>query len=155
MLAAVQQTVSAVIPADVWLSMSTRAQRSPMMVHPLARDGGYELFLSQYANQVWAFTSLLEYKTHQDNATPRLLLTHYTDLLASKGAVLMAGELEKPLSLLDAQVLAHQIQIFYGGSPDDHRLARAFNHEPQAFDVQAVIARCEKLLKATAAMDKL
>lgn len=122
-----------------------------MFVHPLAREGGYELYLSQYANHQWAFTSLLEYKTHQDNATPRLLLTHFTDLLETKDAVLMAGEIEKPLSLIDAQVLAHQIQIFYGASAEDHAIVHTFNHQPAAFDLQNVIARVEKLLKATTA----
>ena len=123
-----------------------------MFLHPLVREDGYELFLSQFAHNQWAFTSLLEYKTHQENATPRLLLNHYTDLFSSKNIVLMASEIEKPLSLIDAQVLAHQIQIFFGGSDDDYALAYTFNHAPATFDHNLVIARCDKLLKATAAL---
>ncbi len=113
------------------------------------------MFLSQFSHNQWAFTSLLEYKTHQENATPRLLLHHYTDLKDSKQAVLMAAELEKPLTVADAHVLAHQIQIFYGGSPEDHALVQGFNHNPAGFDHQRVISRVQKLLDITRAADAL
>lgn len=39
------------------------------------------------------FTPLAEYKLRQEFAQPLLVLTHYTDLAASKGIVLMRGDL--------------------------------------------------------------
>lgn len=39
------------------------------------------------------FTPLAEYKLRQEYAQPLLVLTHYTDLIASKGIVLMRGEI--------------------------------------------------------------
>ena len=45
-----------------------------------------------------AYTPLIEYKTHQENARPLLLLNFYTELANDKGLVLMTGELDPDLS---------------------------------------------------------
>jgi hypothetical protein len=50
-------------------------------VYALSRDGGFEFFVSQYSNHQVFFTSLLEYKTHGENARSLVTLTNYIDLL--------------------------------------------------------------------------
>ena len=71
---------------------------------------GYELYLLQWQRQQCAGTSLLEYKTHQDNARPLVLLNHYTEFAESRGVVLMSGECDPGASLLDAQFFANQLK---------------------------------------------
>lgn len=50
-------------------------------VYALPRSGGYEFFVSQYSNHQVFFTSLLEYKTHGENARALVTLTNYIDLM--------------------------------------------------------------------------
>ena len=64
---------------------------------------------------------------HQDNARPYLLLNHYTELLDAKGIALMAGDLDENVTVIDAQMLANQVQMFYLGSDDMLQLVEDFN----------------------------
>ncbi|PWN51722.1 hypothetical protein IE53DRAFT_392982, partial [Violaceomyces palustris] len=52
------------------------------------------------------FTPLAEYKLRQEFAQPLLVLTHYTDLSASKGIVLMRGEITSSSEQEQAQTLS-------------------------------------------------
>ena len=64
---------------------------------------------------------------HQENARPYLLLNHYTELLAAKGVALMAGDLDENVTVIDAQTLANQVQMFYLGSDEMLQLVEDFN----------------------------
>lgn len=94
------------------------------------------------------FTPLAEYKARQSYAQPYLILTHYTDLAATHGVVLMRGEISSNVALnaIDAQVLAVRMQLFYnhsgkGGELEQGRrdLLRAFHEKPETFDVEELI----------------
>ncbi|KAF8588525.1 hypothetical protein K439DRAFT_1629736 [Ramaria rubella] len=92
------------------------------------------------------FTPLQEYKLRQAFAQPYLVLTHYTDLAATHGIVLMRGELTASpssadkflLSQADARLLALGVQQFYLATADDNsvqrtELLRKFHEKPHEF----------------------
>ncbi|XP_065904273.1 ATP synthase mitochondrial F1 complex assembly factor 1-like isoform X2 [Dysidea avara] len=137
-----KDSVCAVMPAKLYDEMMSRAKDNPMFLHPVPKSGGYEMILSQFDNHGNCyFTSLLNYKTHQDAAPIWLTLTHYSELLDSKGIVLMAGEVDTAhLSIMEAQYLANQIQLYYtSGDKERHHLLTQFNHHPNEFDYTKLI----------------
>ncbi|ORX95126.1 ATP11-domain-containing protein [Basidiobolus meristosporus CBS 931.73] len=141
--------LSAVIPAETYGKLFERSKKYPLFVLPVPRQEGAEMYLLQFAFHQCYFTSLLEYKTHGENARPYLTLTHYTDLKDSKNIVLMHGEIaDKPriLSPQDAQFLVYALQQFYvTGSERKKKLVEKFHHDPSSFDVQELIDELEKL----------
>lgn len=97
---------------------------------------GYEMIFSQFSGHRCFFTSLLQYKAFQEGAPPCLTLTHYTELAESKALVLMSGEVDtKMMSVIDAQFLANQVQLYYASEGDSSQLLVAqFNAQPDRFN---------------------
>ncbi len=57
--------------------------------------------------------------------------------LLAQGIVLMRGEVSKPLTMADAQTVAHQVQLCY--LVDSlYTMVEAFNHAPTTFDYRKV-----------------
>ncbi|WFD04629.1 hypothetical protein MOBT1_003343 [Malassezia obtusa] len=177
--------LSAVIPASTYTRLIETARKYPQFVIPLPKtesvvDGEAESAFEMQFLQ-WAFlarptsvstasappsavlyTSLAEYKLRQEFAQPALVLTHYTDLVESKGIVLMRGdvterqtaesdEVKQVISQKEAQLLALCTQRFYNMDWSQHpsadeelrrELLRTFHQDPEAFSL-------EKLLEAS------
>lgn len=160
----------------------------------LPRSEGVEFFLLQWRAHQAAFTSLLEWQvgwtsaievarptlqlkihsrtctklqTHGENAVPYVLLNHYTDFAESKGIVLMTGDLDDNVDLLDAQFLANEIQLYYLGNDAEFvaldrivlstvsrllfcrfELVRQFNHSPETFDYNEILTRLDTMIRA-------
>jgi len=146
--------LSAVIPKDVYQKLFVRARQYPMFVLPLSRmDTGtsqeaVEMHLLQWSffEQKQAhviFTSLGEYKLRSEFAQPHLTLSHYTELIDSKGIVLMKGEFDQEKGILkshQAQWLAFALQQFYvTGGARKLELLKAFHERPSDFDYRALI----------------
>lgn len=133
--------VFAVIPAEEYAQIRTRAKEYPTFVYPLPKGDGYEMFLKQFSAHSFYFTQLLAYQTHKENAPICLTLDHYTELAEEKGIVLMRGEANKDvLSPEEAQVLSLQVPIFYGRkSTQRFDLVRKFNCQPDQFDFRDLI----------------
>eukprot|EP00038_Savillea_parva_P012309 m.203727 g.203727 ORF g.203727 m.203727 type:complete len:397 (+) comp22223_c0_seq1:36-1226(+) len=142
--------VGAVIPAEIYAKLRKRNTECPMFVVPLPRSEGIEFFFLQWRAHQAAFTSLLEWQTHGENAVPYVLLNHYTDFADSKGVVLMTADLDDNVTLMDAQFLANEIQIYYLGEDAEFDLVRKFNHDPQAFDHNEVLERLDTMVRAGA-----
>lgn len=92
---------------------------------------------------------MIDYQTNQESARPQFILTHYTDLVETKGVVLMVGEGSSELSslkLADAQNLVYQTQLFYlTGSEEQKALVELFWKNPQTFDYKILIDAMSKL----------
>ncbi|KAL4402825.1 mitochondrial proton-transporting ATP synthase complex protein [Malassezia pachydermatis] len=177
--------ISAVIPARTYLQMIETAKKFPQFVLPLPRtttneegveEVGYEIQYMQWmflpapkttsANApppaAVLFTPLAEYKLRQEYAQPSLVLSHYTDLIESKGLVLLRGEITesspedgsdaKPsLSQSDAQILTMCLQRFYHidwaleGLDNDEQtekrraLLRTFYEKPTDFKLESLV----------------
>ncbi|KAF9524059.1 ATP11 protein-domain-containing protein [Crepidotus variabilis] len=100
------------------------------------------------------FAPLQEYKLRQSFATPYLVLTMYTELVATHGVVLLRGEITPSsgggagymMSQDDAQLLTMALQRFYlwsekdSGSQDEGKqLLRTFHEKPEAFKWQDLL----------------
>eukprot|EP00040_Diaphanoeca_grandis_P027759 m.158839 g.158839 ORF g.158839 m.158839 type:complete len:317 (-) comp31110_c0_seq3:156-1106(-) len=140
-----KESICAVVPVDNYTILRKRALSNPNFIFPLPREQGFEFFYGQWRGHQFAFTSMLEYKTHEDNARPFLLLNHYVELAETKDVVLMSGELDENMSPFDAQLLANQIQLFYLGTDDAFALVETFNKKGDDFNYQDVIDRIDTL----------
>eukprot|EP00041_Stephanoeca_diplocostata_P008169 m.118332 g.118332 ORF g.118332 m.118332 type:complete len:303 (+) comp17203_c0_seq1:199-1107(+) len=146
-----QSCIGAVVPAAVYHTLKQRATECPLFLLPVPRAEGVEFFYQQFRGNQIAFTSLLEYKTHSENARPYLLLNHYVELLESKGVVLMAGDLDDNINVMDAQFLANQVQLYYLGDAEAYDVVKQFNHRPEEFDYNTLLTRLDTLVQGQAA----
>ncbi|KAG0091153.1 ATP synthase mitochondrial F1 complex assembly factor 1 [Podila epicladia] len=124
-----EDTISAVVPAETYKKMLARSKEYPLFLLPLSHGDGVEFYLLQFAFHQVIFTSLLEYKTHGENARPYLTLTHYPELIETKGIVLMNGTVStnpKVLTLDQAQILTFGLQQYY---VSDHLQKQALLHD--------------------------
>ncbi|XP_068728002.1 ATP synthase mitochondrial F1 complex assembly factor 1-like [Montipora capricornis] len=133
--------ISAAIPSDVYNIMEERFLKFPLFIYPLPREQGYEFMYAEFQDHKCYFTSLLHYQTRGENAPWSLAMRHFTDLRESKGIVLMVGEVDtNELSVLDAQWLAYQVQMFYASENNSREeILKTFNRSPDKFDHMSVI----------------
>lgn len=174
--------ISAVVPAATYAQMVETANSFPQFVLPLPRtvtiageksqvESGYEVYYLQWiplpkpagtssnapAPMAVLFTPLAEYKLRQEYAQPTLVLTHYTDLMESKGIVLLRGDITESdggkahIQQKDAQLLTLGLQRFYHidwaleGLDNDEQadrrraLLRAFYERPTEFRLEELI----------------
>jgi ATP synthase F1 complex assembly factor 1 len=101
----------------------------------------------QFAFHQVIFTSLLEYKTHGENARPFLTLTHYPELIDDKQVVLMHGVVStnpKVLTLDQAQILTFGLQQYYvSDHPEKLQLLKDFHKRPEKFSHERLIELTE------------
>ncbi|XP_076010485.1 ATP synthase mitochondrial F1 complex assembly factor 1 isoform X3 [Genypterus blacodes] len=141
-----KDTISAVIPTQMYEMISSRAKSCPSFLFALPQKEGYEFFLGQWSGHEIHFTSLINVQTMGENAPSQLILYHYTDLQQDKGVVLMTAEMDpKFITVHHAQCLANQVQLFYGTQKHEtYRLVETFNHHPADFKHMSVVAELEQ-----------
>lgn len=125
----------AVIPDKFFTEMQSRFKKYPTFVFPLPRAQGYEFIMCQYLDHTCYFTSLLNYQTFKENAPVCLTINFFLELRNAKGIVLMRGELdENALKIHEAQCLANQFQLYYGGNDvKKEKYLWTFNRQPESF----------------------
>lgn len=113
----------------------------------MSHGDGVEFYLMQFAFHQVIFTSLLEYKTHGENARPFLTLTHYPELIDDKKIVLMHGVIStepKVLTLAQAQILTFGLQQYYvSDHPEKFQLLHDFHKQPEKFSHERLIELTE------------
>jgi len=161
-------TLSAAIPYEIYQKMSELGKKYKQFVVPLPREVvdeqgdkkmGAEMHFLQWAflphegkgegasadvppPSTVLYTPLALFKSQSTFAQPHLILTHYTDLAASHGLVLMKGDLTPDCAtkLPDAQLLVLRLQQFYqDAKPARADLLRTFHEKPEVFDVEALV----------------
>ncbi|KAK3846327.1 MAG: ATP11 protein-domain-containing protein [Linnemannia gamsii] len=142
-----EDSISAVVPAETYKKMLKRSKEYPLFLLPLTHGDGVEFYLLQFAFHQVIFTSLLEYKTHGENARPFLTLTHYPELIDDKQIVLMHGVVSdnpRILTLDQAQILTFGLQQYYvGDHPDKLQLLKDFHKQPEQFSHERLIELTE------------
>jgi len=124
-----KDSLCAVIPVDTYKIMQERFKEFSTFLFPLPRKGGYEFVLVQFQNNEAHFTTLINFQAHKENAPECLNLVHYTELMDSKGIVLMVGEFDKEvLGEGEARLLAVQTLQYYGAPIDNHGENKKLNH---------------------------
>ncbi|GLD74400.1 ATP synthase mitochondrial F1 complex assembly factor 1, partial [Lates japonicus] len=130
-----KDTISAVIPTQIYEMIFSRSKSCPMFLYALPQKEGYEFYVGQWSGHELHFTSLINVQTLGENAPSQLILYHYPDLKEEKGVVLMTAEMDpKFITVHQAQCLANQVQLFYGTQRQEtYRLVETFNHHPVDF----------------------
>lgn len=75
------------------------------------------------------------------SATPHLILTHYSELLDSKGIVLVRGDILQPhaLDIISAVSLMSNCHEFYTNRDQKGAFVHAFNHRQAEFDYKRML----------------
>lgn len=141
-----KDTISAVIPTQIYEVIFSRTKSCPMFLYALPQKEGYEFFVGQWSGHELHFTSLINVQTLGENAPSQLILYHYPDLKEEKGIVLMTAERDtRFITVHQAQCLANQVQLFYSTQRQEtYRLVETFNHHPADFKHMSVIAELEQ-----------
>jgi len=148
-----KDAVAAVIPADMWASMTALFEEHKTFLFPLPRKEGYEFVVVQFQGKEAHFTTLINYQAYKENAPECLTIVHYTELADTKGIVLMVGEFDKNfLTIQEAQCLANYVEMFYcNPSVEKRDLMDTFTHRPEQFKHADLIAQIENVSLLTAA----
>ncbi|KAK7100243.1 ATP synthase mitochondrial F1 complex assembly factor 1-like [Littorina saxatilis] len=138
--------VFAVLQRDVFEDLMAKSRSCPMFIFPLPRDDGFEFILMQFDGKDVQFTPLAMYQILKENAPACLTLVHYTELMDSKGIVLMSGQYDdKVLKPEDAVMLVQMIAIYYGKNSPRFDVVETFNRQPDKFDHNQLIEECKAL----------
>ncbi|XP_074077615.1 ATP synthase mitochondrial F1 complex assembly factor 1 [Macrotis lagotis] len=141
-----KDTVYAVIPAETFDLIWSRAQKCPSFLCALPRREGYEFFVGQWSGAELHFTALINIQTRGEAASSQLILYHYPELKEEKGIVLMTAEMDSTfLKVPEAQCIANQVQLFYATDRQEtYGLVETFNFRPNEFKYMSVIAELEQ-----------
>lgn len=162
--------ICGIIEGDTFSHIYKNALHNPMFVLPLPREAprgaeesngdnsGIEMHLVQWSfvgpNTLHCiFTTLAEYKLHQEYARPHTTLILHSDLLADKSIALMNGSVEKDsaVGLDEAHLLTLFLQKFYSANPSTEagqrklKLLQGFTHGDTNFSVESLCAEVETL----------
>ncbi|XP_059091652.1 ATP synthase mitochondrial F1 complex assembly factor 1-like isoform X2 [Tigriopus californicus] len=142
-----KDSLSAVIPTDVYKQMAERFVEYKTFLFPLPRKQGYEFIVVQFLGNGAHFTTLINFQAHAENAPECLTLTHYTDLAEEKGIVLMVGEYDpNVLTIQEAQCLANQVEMYYcNPSQEKQDLMEKFVKKPNEFKHMDLVAQVETM----------
>ncbi|XP_020843318.2 ATP synthase mitochondrial F1 complex assembly factor 1 isoform X2 [Phascolarctos cinereus] len=143
---ATKDTIYAVIPAEKFDLIWSRAQNCPSFLCALPRRAGYEFFVGQWSGFELHFTALINIQTRGEAASSQLVLYHFPELKEEKGIVLMTAEMDSTfLKIPEAQCIANQVQLFYATDRQEtYGLVETFNLRPSEFKYMSVIAELEQ-----------
>jgi len=133
-----KDAVCAVIPSKNYTMVKSICTAFPVFIYPVPRDDGYEMFVGQFENDTFHFTSLHNYQKLQEFAPDQLTVTHYTELQEEKDIVLMSAMVDGKdcVSMMDAQMLCYLVQHYCVNHPN---LMREFNRDPKNFSHDRII----------------
>ncbi|KAJ8687012.1 hypothetical protein QAD02_022806 [Eretmocerus hayati] len=136
-----------VLTKEQYEKMFERGKKFNTFLLPLPRENGYEFIVSQFLGKEIHMTPLLWYQTHKENAPECLTMVHFTDLVDTKGIVLMRGEFDsKSINVTEAQCLANELQMYYAGDhPQRLKLLETFTQKPDEFKHMDLIAHLETI----------
>ena len=138
--------IVAVIPADVWETLSSRFLEHNTFLLPLPKNNGYEYMVIQFEGKQAHFTSLCNYQRYGENSPECLNLVYYPDLVDTKGMVLMSGEYDKnTITYEEATCLSVQLLCYYGVNSEPKKLAHLerFTYNTEEFSHFDLIAELE------------
>ena len=160
-----KDAVSAAIPSAVYKEMKERFDKFNTFLFPLPRDKvkkgnlsnefmfipqGYEFVMVQHQGNQSHFSTLINFQVnfiivpclnsikiqaHRENAPECLGMVFYTELMETKGIVLMVGEFDnKVLDAKESKYLADMLEIYYC-KPSESKLALLdkFTNQPTLF----------------------
>ena len=141
-----RNAVTAIIPSDIWETLSSRFLEHKTFLLPLPRNQGYEYFVVQFEGKEAHFTSLHNYQVYGENSPECLNLVYYTEILDDKDISLMLGEYDtNALTYGEASCLSVQLFLYYGVNSETKKLAHLerFSYNTEDFSHFDLIAELE------------
>ena len=156
--AADARSLSAVVPAATYARMAAAGRAHPQFVMPVPHEGrGAEMHVLQWTfdaggSSTVLFARLAEYKLRGEFATPHTTVTHYADLAAERGVVLMRGRTADDAGVTpdEARWLVMCLQRFYGAADGEERagerrrLLEWFAAGDERFSVERLMEEAER-----------
>lgn len=165
--AAKPTSLCAVIPSTTFTAIEATARQYPQFLLPVPHpEQGAEMHFLQWTwdaatrSSTVLFTQLAEYKARGEYAAPHTTITHYMDLAADKGLVLMQGTVadDRGVKVDDAKWLVMSLQRFYGGwdgatggeqgkvrGEERRKLLEWFSKGDSRFSVEKLLDEAERL----------
>jgi ATP synthase F1 complex assembly factor 1 len=157
------QSLCALLQGDTFRRIAATARKHPHFILPLPREGqGAEIHFLQWTfptetTVTVLFTHLAEFKLRGEFAQPHTTITYHTDLLNSKGVVLLEGRVmeNKGVSVEEGQLLLMNLQKFYGfealteaareNKERRQKLLQQFSGGDESFKVEELLEEAERV----------
>ena len=120
--------------------LKQRGPNTSFFIHPIPRDSGYFVMLSQYQDKSFLVTYLEDFKQNAGKAQPYMTITLYDELQHSKDLVLVRADIVALATMTkqEADVMTRTVVASYC---DDamYNNVFTFNKEPQKFDFEKYV----------------
>jgi len=129
------------LESDEAKTVLTRAAQCPFFIHPVFREDGYFMVLSQFQPPHHFFLALLEdYRLDPSRAQPLMTVATFDDLSESKGLTLVRCDvINRGIQDDEAFKICRGLLAGYAND-DDFRNVHVFNKAPDAFDVDDYVS---------------
>jgi hypothetical protein len=144
--------VGAVLSAADHATVFERAAKCRFFIHPIFREGGHFMMLTEFQDRHFLTTYLEKFKENPTASTPQLTVTVYDELVAEKGLALVRGDIISSIDKTEAARLVNggdASGLGLGGvlgsyiNEELYSHVEAFNLTPQQFDLDAYMKICE------------
>eukprot|EP00668_Euglena_longa_P011449 GGOE01013853.1.p1 GENE.GGOE01013853.1~~GGOE01013853.1.p1 ORF type:complete len:223 (-),score=65.54 GGOE01013853.1:279-947(-) len=149
------QYVGKVISRAAYTALSPRLQRNPFFIIPVFRDKGLFNVMVNNQRDLSLVCPLGEYQKQGDMVQPHMTMQFFTELMRSKGLVLMRSELkDKVLTRQDAYHVTNTFLRYYT-IPSCFQFVEDFNHNPSQFDYHRYLRHMKEDAKAWSSQKSL
>lgn len=130
-------------------SILARAAQCPFFIHPLFREGGHFMLVSQFQSPNYFLLAFLEdYRADPARAQPLLTISVFEDMADSKGVALVRCDvINRGIDEDEGLGICKSLLNDYADE-EDFRIVHTFNKMPDAFDLDAFVREKERRWKA-------
>lgn len=124
-------------------------KKSPFFIHPLFREGGHFMLVSQFQSPNYFLLAFLEdYRADPARAQPLLTISVFEDMADSKGVALVRCDvINRGIDEDEGLGICKSLLNDYADE-EDFRIVHTFNKMPDAFDLDAFVREKERRWKA-------
>lgn len=129
-------------------SILARAAQCPFFIHPLFRDAGHFMLLSQYQSpNYFLFAYLEDYRSDPINAKPLLTISIFNDMAETKGVALVRCDIiNRGIHENEGLRICKYLLNDYA-QDTEFKIVHTFNKLPDAFDYDAFVLEKERRWK--------
>lgn len=125
-------------------SILARAAQCPFFIHPLFRDSGHIMLLSQFQSpNYFLFAYLEDYRSDPINAKPLLTISIFNDMAERKGVTLVRCDIiNRGIHKNEGLRMCKYLLNDYA-QDTEYKTVHTFNKLPDAFDYDAFVLEKE------------
>lgn len=136
-------------------SVLSRAAQCPFFIHPVFREEGHFMIVSQFQAPNYFLLAFLEdYRMDPARAQPLLTISIFDDFAEGKGVTLVRCDIvNRGIEEDEGYYICKHLLDDYVDE-EDFRTVHLFNKKPDAFDVDAFVAEKQRRWKASSNVAK-